>query len=269
VALPISTETLREYWFHILHKPTPENLAARYINYFLAIMIITNALFVSLETVPYLKTHYGQYFAVFEMISTGIFIVEYLLRIWVCVEQQRYANAFSGRLKYAVHPLPLLDLVVILTYWAPIDVRFLRVARMVRLLKVLRLQEFEKSLVDIGLGLRKRRELMLVAVTLMVLSVYASSAILYQLEHDAQPQVFTSIPATFWWSIETLTTIGYGDMVPITALGKIFTGLIAVFGIGVFALPMAIVTAVIIESGIDKPSQEQRQKEMADHKNKN
>jgi voltage-gated potassium channel len=138
----------------------------------------------------------------------------------------------------------------------PIDLRFLRVARMVRLLKVLRLQEFEKSLVEIGQGLKRRSELMLVAVTLMVLSIYASSAVLYQLEHPAQPHVFTSIPATFWWSIETLTTIGYGDMVPITTMGKMFTGLIAVFGIGVFALPMAIVTAVIIESGIDKPRSE-------------
>lgn len=208
-----------------------------------------NAVLVSLETVPSLAERYGQTFKLIEAISTGIFIVEYLFRSWVCVEQSRYAHPIKGRISYALHLLPVLDLVAIVTFWLPIDLRFVRVVRMVRLLKVLRLDRFEESLARIASGLRKRSAFIVLAVTMMLLSIYAAAALIYQLEHRAQPDVFTSIPATFWWAIETLTTIGYGDMVPKTPLGKLCAGIISVFGIGIFALPTAIITAVIVEAG--------------------
>jgi voltage-gated potassium channel len=239
--------------FHVLHKPSPNNPAARYANYFLAFLIASNAVFVALETLPSIGSHFAKEFKAFEAVSTALFTIEYLSRLWVCVEQSRYASPVTGRLRYAIHPLPLLDLVVILTFWLPIDLRFLRVARMVRLLKVLKLQHFEESFEKIATGLKRRAALMVVIVTMMLLCIYASASLVFQLEHHAQPAVFTSIPATFWWAIETLTTIGYGDMVPITPIGKFFSGLIAVFGIGIFALPTAIVTAVIVEAGVSDP----------------
>jgi voltage-gated potassium channel len=239
--------------FNILHKPSPENPAARYANYFLAFLILVNALFVALETVPAMSGAYGAQFRLFEWLSTGLFTIEYVARIWVCVEQAKFSHPVTGRIRYAVHLLPLLDLVVITTFWMPIDLRFLRIARIVRLLKVLRLEHFEESLQRIGSGIRRRRALIAVAITMMAASIYASSSLVYQIEHSAQPEVFTSIPATFWWATETLTTIGYGDMTPITPLGKFFVGLISIFGIGIFALPTAIVTAAILEAGASDP----------------
>ena len=245
---------VRAQLFNILHKPSPENPAARYANYFLAFLIVVNALFVVLETVPTLSKAYGAQFQLFEWLSTGLFTVEYLARIWVCVEQGKFSHPVTGRIRYAVHLLPLLDLVVITTFWMPIDLRFLRIARLVRLLKVLRLEHFEDSLQRIGSGIRRRRALISVSITVMAASIYAASALVYQIEHTAQPDVFTSIPATFWWATETLTTIGYGDMRPITPLGKFFVGLISIFGIGIFALPTAIVTAAILEAGASDPA---------------
>ena len=235
--------------FHILHKPSPLNAWARYVNYFLAFLILANAIFVSLETVPAIAVVYKTEFYWFEVISTALFVIEYAARIWICVEQARYSKPFTGRIRYAVHPLPLLDLIVITTFWFAIDLRFLRVARMVRLLKVLRLENFEDSMERIGKALCRRKELILVALTMMLLCIYASASLLYHVEHTAQPNVFTSVPATFWWAMVTLTTIGYGDMVPISPLGKLFSGLVSIFGIGIFALPTAIVTAAIVEAG--------------------
>jgi voltage-gated potassium channel len=249
----MNTKNFRSVLFHILHKPSPSNPIARYVNYFLAFLILTNALFVSLETVPSIAANYGQLLKTFEAISTGLLIIEYVARLWVCVEQARYSHAFRGRFSYALHPLPLLDLLVIVTFWLPVDLRFLRVARMVRLLKVLRLDHFEASLARITTALRKRRELLIVSITMMGLSIYASASLLYQLEHVAQPTIFSSIPATFWWAMETLTTIGYGDMVPKTVLGKLCAGIISIFGIGIFALPTAIITAAIVEAGVSDP----------------
>lgn len=240
---------LRAQLFHVLHKPDPANPIARYVNYVLALLIVSNAACVALESVQSISSEFSTAFRYFEYFSTTVFVVEYCTRLWVCVEQSRYVQPIVGRLRYALHPLPLLDLLVIATFWAPIDLRFLRVARMVRLLKVLRLESFEYALQRIGESLDRRKELLLVAIVLMLLSIYASAAVVYQLEHRTQPEVFTSIPATFWWAMTTLTTIGYGDMVPLTPLGKLFAGLISIFGIGVFALPTAIVTAAILEAG--------------------
>lgn len=234
--------------FHILHKPSPQNPWARYVNYLLAALIVSNALFVAVETVPSIGLPYRPYFLTFEVLSTSIFSIEYLARLWVCVEQDRYSQPVRGRLRYALSPLPILDLIVILTFWSSVDLRFLRVARMVRLLKVLNMAHFEQSLGRVGTALSRRRELLTVAVVMMVLCIYASAAVLYQLEHLAQPKVFSSIPDTLWWAMTTLTTIGYGDMIPITPLGKLCAGLISVFGIGVFALPTAVVTAAIVEA---------------------
>jgi len=239
----------RQKLFHILHKPSPQNPWARYVNYLLAALIVSNALFVAIETVPSIGPAFHTYFLTFEILSTTIFAVEYLARLWVCVEQERYSEPVMGRLRYALSPLPIFDLIVILTFWSAVDLRFLRVARMVRLLKVLNMAHFEQSLARVGAALNRRKELLIVAVVMMVLCIYASAAILYQVEHSTQPKVFSSIPETLWWAMTTLTTIGYGDMVPVTPLGKFCAGLISVFGIGVFALPTAIVTAAIVEAG--------------------
>jgi voltage-gated potassium channel len=246
---PAAAHRLRSRLFHILHKPSPGNPIARRVNYGLAALIVLNATAVALESIPELGAAHRPTFFAFEVFSTSIFVVEYLARLWVCVEQAHLAHPVLGRLRYALQPLPLLDLVVIATAPLPVDLRFLRVGRMVRLLRVLRLDEFEQALSRIGASLRRRRELLIVAVTLMVLCVYVSAALLYQIEHAAQPAVFRSIPDTFWWAIVTLATIGYGDMVPLTPLGKLCAGLISLFGVGVFALPSAIVTAAIIEAG--------------------
>ena len=245
---PLPTH-LRGQVFHILHKPSYHHRLARYVNYLLGGLIVANAAAVSLETLPSVRDSYRLAFQIFEACSTFVFLIEYLLRVWTCVEQGHFSAPIRGRLRYAIRPLPLLDLIVVVSYPFPIDLRFLRVARLFRLLRVFRLSDFEHTLQEIGSGLARRSSLIIVAFTCMVVCIYATSALIYQLEHAAQPTVFTSIPATFWWAIATLTTIGYGDMVPITPAGRVCTGLISVFGIGVFALPMAIVTAVILESG--------------------
>lgn len=240
---------MRAQAFHVLHKPARDNALARRFNYLLAALIILNATAVALESVKSLQAVYGRIFFWIEAISTALFAVEYVARLWVCVEQKHLSRPVGGRLRYALQPLALFDLLVVVTYFAPVDLRFLRVARMVRLLKVLNLDEFDEALGRIAMSLRKRRALLVVSVTLMLVCVYVASAILYQVERGAQPDTFTSIPATFWWALETLTTIGYGDITPITPFGKACTGLIAIFGIGVFALPSAIVTAAVIEAG--------------------
>jgi voltage-gated potassium channel len=239
---------LRARVFAVLHAPDPGNRTARWVNYLLAALILTNAVAITVETLPSIDPALRDALKLFEAMSTGVFVVEYIARVWTCVEQHRLAHPLWGRLRFMVQPLALIDLIAVATYWTPWDLRFLRVVRLVRLLKILHLYEFEAALDRLGVSLSKRKELLLVSVTLMAMFVYVAAALLYQIEHERQPQVFSSIPATFWWASVTFNTIGYGDMVPLTSLGKLFAGLVSVFGIGVFALPTAIVIAAIIES---------------------
>jgi voltage-gated potassium channel len=239
---------VRAQWFAILHLPDPGNRLARWLNWFLAALIVGNAVAITLETVPGISREFERSLIWFEAVSTGVFIVEYLARVWTCVEQHRLRHPLWGRLRFMTQPLALLDLIAIVTYWTPWDLRFVRVVRLVRLLKIFHLYEFEAALERLSVSLERRKELLLVAVVLMAVFVYLASSLLYQIEHPRQPAVFSSIPATFWWAVVTFNTIGYGDMVPLTPAGQFVAGLVSVFGVGVFALPTAIVIAAIIES---------------------
>ncbi|MES2957064.1 MAG: ion transporter [Pseudomonadota bacterium] len=243
-----SLRRFRAQLFAVLHAPDAGNAAARWLNYFLAALIIANATSITLETMPGVSPSVIQMLRWFEGVSTGIFIVEYIARVWTCVEQHRLASPVAGRLRFMRQPLSLLDLIAIATYWTPWDLRFLRVVRLVRLLKIFHLYEFEAALDRLSVSLSRRKELLLVSVVLMAVFVYLAASLLYQIEHARQPDVFSSVPTTFWWATVTFNTIGYGDMVPLTSLGRLFAGLVSVFGIGVFALPTAIVIAAIIES---------------------
>jgi voltage-gated potassium channel len=239
---------LRAQTFAILHASDPGNRLARWVNWFLAALIVSNAAAITLETMPGISREFARTLHTFEAVSTGIFIVEYLARLWCCVEQRHLAHPLWGRLRFMKQPLALLDLVAIVSWWMPWDLRFLRVLRLVRLLRIFHLYEFEAALERLSVSLERRKELLLVSVALMAVFVYIAGSLLYHIEHARQPQVFSSIPATFWWAAVTFNTIGYGDMVPLTPLGQVAAALMAVFGVGVFALPTAIVIAAIIES---------------------
>jgi voltage-gated potassium channel len=239
---------LRAQVFAILHQPDPRNRLAKWLNWLLAGLIVGNAIAITLETVPGINREFARTLHAFEAVSTGIFIVEYLARVWTCVEQQHLRHPLWGRLRFMKQPLALLDLIAIVSWWMPWDLRFVRVLRLVRLLRIFHLYEFEAALERLSVSLERRKELLLVAVALMAVFVYLASSLLYQIEHARQPQVFSSIPATFWWAVVTFNTIGYGDMVPLTPAGQFVAGLVSVFGVGIFALPTAIVIAAIIES---------------------
>ncbi len=246
---------LRVRLFHILHKPKRADLTARYFNYFLFGLILLNAIAAGLETVASINAQFEFALNKFEFFSTLFFTVEYLMRLWVVIERPGFRNPVLGRLKYLVQPLTLVDLAVILTYFTTYDLRFLRLLRVVGLLPVLHLENYEETLAILWLNLLKRRQMLILSMTLMLVVIYCGAAVLYQIEHTAQPQVFTSIPATLWWALVTFTTTGYGDVVPISDLGKFATGVMLLFGIGIFALPAAIVTAAVLEVQLDSTSQ--------------
>ena len=221
-----------------------------WVDVILLVLILLNVLAVILETVQSFQLRFGTAFRVFEVISVGVFSVEYAARIWACTADPRYRQPIIGRLRYVSGFDGVVDLLAILPFYitlalpaAALDLRILRVLRLLRFARVLKLGRYSDSLGRMKRVIGARRGDLGVALAAVgVVLILASSAI-YYVEVDTQPEVFTSIPAAMWWGISALTTVGYGDITPVTPLGKFLGGIIQLLGIAIFALPAGIIAA--------------------------
>lgn len=240
--------TLRARASKLLHDPTGKSATSRRVNRFLIFLIITNTITAAIETLPDVEAKFGSLLYFFEAASMLLFFVEYLTRFWCCVEQAAFASPISGRLRWAARPLAILDLIVIVSFFAPFDLRFLRVFRLLRLFRVINLNGLANTYEGLKAALRQRRDLLLLAMILMTMAVFCSAGIVYAFEHEAQPKVFSSMPAAIWWAVVTLTTVAYGDMYPITFGGRVAATATMLFGIGIFALPTAILTSAVLQA---------------------
>jgi voltage-gated potassium channel len=239
--------TLRHRTANILHRPESPSALGRRVNLVLGLLIFLNVVAMVVDTVPTLPQAWHDALAVFETVSFVVFAIEYVSRVWSVVEIERFRKPAVGRLKYAARLLPLVDLAALLSYFAPFDLRFLRLLRVVRLLRVLHLSQYDAPMRAIGRSIRARQKLLVIAVVAMLIMIFFAASGMYFIEREAQPKAFASIPDAMWWAVMTLTTVGYGDVYPVTPFGKIFAAIIATCGIAVFALPMAIITAAILE----------------------
>jgi voltage-gated potassium channel len=245
----LSVSDIRQRIFRLLEGE--QSRAGRVVSLALLNLIVLNLLAVILETVPALAQRFGAAFAVFENVSVGVFSVEYVLRLWSCTSDPRYGGIIAGRVRFALTPLALVDLVAIVPAYLPgdvfVDLRYARVIRLVRLLRVLKMARYSRTLRTFtNVVGAKAPDLGLIAFLLGVFLVVASVS-MYFAEHLAQPEVFSSVPAAMWWAVVTLTTVGYGDIFPITPLGKFLGSIIALIGIGFFALPAGILAAGFAE----------------------
>lgn len=262
-------ETLKRKLYDVLVETADESLPDRLIAAGLMILILANVVVVMLETVDELQGPYRRFFAIFETISVIVFSVEYLIRIWIINLNPNFAGAVRGRLKYAFTPMALIDLASIMPFYLPlalsVDLRILRILRLFRVFRLLKMARYVESLNTLQRVLRaKRAELAITFLMIVILLVLASSA-MYVAENSAQPDKFPNIPAALWWGVITLTTIGYGDIYPVTAGGKIIGGFIAFMGIGLFALPAGILASGFSEE-VHRKQEERAARKLAGQK---
>jgi voltage-gated potassium channel len=238
--------TLRAKTFRLLESDFQQSFAAKAINIFLIVLIITNVAAAIVSSDAYYHEKYLQEFFLFEQISLGIFCIEYLLRIWCNVEAKIYKDLPTGkaRLRYFFSPIALIDLIAILPFliamFVSIDLRSLRLLRVLRLLK---LNHYFKGF-DIFISVViKELKNMTAAMMVMIFLIIIAASLMHAVEGKVQPEAFGSILSALWWSVVTMTTVGYGDVVPITAMGKVIATFIMLIGVGLVALPAGMLAA--------------------------
>jgi voltage-gated potassium channel len=219
--------------------------ARRWVGGFIAVLIVVNVGSVILESVEPIRARYEGELWWIEQIATGVFTIEYLLRLWSAVDRVsgRFRHPLWGRIAYALQIFSLIDLVAILPgVLGLFGAGDLRVLRLMRLLRMLKLGRHSTTFGLLWAVFREEASAIGAILFILLLTLIMSGSLMFMIENEAQPLVFSSIPAAMWWAIETLTTVGYGDMVPVTPLGKIVGGLVSVTGIGTLALFSGVIT---------------------------
>jgi len=235
----------------LLHPELGDTKWDRVINGFIITLIILNVTAVMVETVPSIHEPHKKFFRVFDLVSVIIFTIEYLLRVWSSNHDPRYRHSIHGRLRYILSLDSLIDLLAILPFYVHafvgFDLRILRIFRLLRFLRLFRLTAYMRSAQMVRNVFVSRANELKLSIILILFFIVVASCLIYFAEHQAQPNEFSSIPATMWYAVVTVTSIGYGDLVPITALGKTLSSILSLAGLPVFALPAGIITAGFLE----------------------
>mgnify|MGYP003385400078 CR=1 FL=1 len=242
----IKISNLRVITYQLLESETRTSVTAKIITWALILLIISNvAATIAASEQDYFLS-YKDAFLLFESISLSIFCFEYLLRVWCCVEAkeyQEYSN-FKARLKYICTPIALIDLIAVLPFviamFFSVDLRTLRLIRVLRLLK---LTHYFQGFNIFTTVIIKESKSIAAAMMVMIFLIIIAASLMHSIEGVAQPEAFGSIINSFWWAVVTMTTVGYGDVVPITAIGKITSTFIMIIGVGLVALPAAMLAA--------------------------
>lgn len=243
---------LKERIFYLIDGgDRPRSLWNRIIELSIITLITLSVLQIILESFQPINERYQEAFWIFEVIVVIVFTLEYLIRLWTADLVHPELSPFRARLAFAFSGYGLIDLAAILPFYLPFllafDLRFIRILRVVRLLRIFKLNRYTKAIQIVGnIFWEKRTELSITVFVTMVL-ILMSSTVMYHLENEVQPEQFPDIISTFWWAIATLTTVGYGDVFPVTGWGKLVSGVIAMLGIGLVALPTGIISAAFIE----------------------
>ena len=236
----------RSYLYSLFEGSLFYSEYGKWLNRFFITLILLNVIAVILDSDPDTHQQYESLFTLFEYISVGIFTLEYMIRIFISVESDNPDNLthMQLRLRYIFSAIGLIDLLAILPFYLSaftvVDLRFLRLLRILRLLK---LSHYFKGLNFFVTVLKKEAMAISSAIFTMLVLVIISASLMYNLEHLAQPDAFTSIPHAIWWAVVTMTTVGYGDVTPITMGGKLLAIFIMLIGVGIVALPAGILAA--------------------------
>lgn len=236
---------------HEIINPAKMTLASRIFDVVIISLIIINVITVIMDTFK-LPLWLSNVLWYVELVSVIIFTVEYLLRIYVADLDYPKLSPIKARLRYMISFMAVIDLLAILPFYIPfiipIDLRVLRMLRIIRLMRVFKINRYTKALSNIADVFKRKKHELLSSIAVMLILMIISSVIMYNVENEAQPEAFDNALSALWWAVATLTTVGYGDVYPVTVMGKILSAVIALLGIGLVAVPTGIISSGFVEN---------------------
>ena len=252
---------IKQRVFEIIQDAKPGDTVSKIFDITLIALIILNVGLVIADTFT-LPEKVSQIFGYIELVSVIIFTIEYILRLWTAdllFPDKKYIIAI---LKYAFSFLAIIDFLAIIPFYLPfiikIDLRVLRMLRIIRLFRIFKINRYTDALTNIFKVFKDKKHELLSSIFVVLLLMIIASVLMFNIENTAQPEVFKNAFDALWWALATLTTVGYGDIYPITTLGKVLSAIIALLGIGLVAVPTGIISAGFIEE-ISKEKEEQKQ----------
>lgn len=244
---------------YMLLDPDQGGRIGRIVDMAIMLLILLSVVAVILQSVDPIAETYGPVFTRFEQFAVAVFTAEYLGRIWSITTSEKYRDPVTGRFRYALTPYLIIDLVAILPFYLGglVNLQFVRILRLFRVFRLLKTARYSKSMRTMGDVVRERKADVVVSAVVTTILLVLTTSLMYFAERGAQPDVFSSIPAAFWWGVVTLTTVGYGDVVPVTPLGRFLAAVSAFLGIGLFALPASILASGFVDQATEEDTTEE------------
>jgi len=236
--------------YNIIRDDDENNLLSNIVDSIIIFMIIINVVAVIADTFT-LPPHFQTASWIIEIVTVVVFSIEYLLRLWTSDLRYSTLSPIRSRIRYILSFMAIIDLLAILPFYIPflfpIDLRVLRTLRVVRLFRLFKVNRYTHALSTIGTVFKKKSGQLLSSIFVVTLLMVIASVLMYNVESEAQPDKFDNVFSALWWAVATFTTVGYGDIFPITVLGKFLSAVIAFLGIGLVAVPTGIISAGFIE----------------------
>lgn len=249
---------IKQRIFEIVEKANDNDKASKIFDICIIVLILINVILVIADTFS-VPQRVSNWFNYIELFSVIVFTIEYICRLYTADLLYPDLSPFRARIKYIFSFLAIIDLLAILPFYLPfiipIDLRVLRMIRIVRLLRIFKVNRYTTALSAIWNVFKRKRNQLISSIFVVLILMIIASVLMYNIESEAQPDAFGNAFSALWWAVATLTTVGYGDIYPITVLGKILSAVIAILGIGLVAVPAGIISAGFIES-IDKDEKE-------------
>jgi len=258
---------LEKALFYLVDENDEHNKLSKFFNYFLMILIILSVGEMALETDDSIFIPYRNYFRIFDFFTVMVFSTEYIIRIVTAhlTKENQGKTRWQSIKEYVISFAGIVDLLSILPFYLDftnLDLRVLRMLRLLRFFRVFKITRYNDSMKLVADVIKDKRSEIGVIMGLIIIIMIISSFIMFYAEHESQPEQFPNVLGCLWWAIVTMTTIGYGDVYPVTTMGKLIGSIMAILGIGLVAMPTGIISAGFLEKINEKQEKEKKQEKI-------